>query len=593
MRKLHFLVVLLIPALVYAFADVKNENKNHVRNSINRTGIKEFGKGRLEYHYGIPFLYLEGNDYEVGLQYGTLLKEEMQNLAYIDMEHLKESIIQKEKQKVPLVFKFLVKPIVQYTLNKKRRKITRTLPKDIKERIKGMAEGSGISVKFYEEVFVMADYIAGCFSFVLKDDDRLIHARNFDSGKELLGEHPLIVSYNIKGKNKYIQLGTPSLLWSYSAVNEHGISFSEQSNNNSRYFINKNKDPLINGEKVLWHATSMSDVDSILQNFHSPNDFILNYVSAIENKGEVYDMIGGKIRAKTPIESNLCGTGGIQNPGIKKKFESIYSSMYHNMAREIKFEELVKLDTTINFVDRSINILSNTDFFNYSENPEVYYESINNYQTTQSVVFDAKNKTVYFAYYPYFAASSNWYKYDYGTNEISLYKTEDPMLTSNLTKEFVEVCKMKSNKSWSDKNSALQYIQMLESLKTKNLFVFKDLAMYYTSYSVNHSKAEYYCQKLMENYPDIVFGYYYMGKNLFSQSLYNKAIDILNRALTLKYIPEYRKMQIYKQLALCYRALDNTQLQSQSAKKALEIYYQYWQSDYQKDQIKVLENLVQ
>ena len=592
MRKIYSLLGVIIVFLLCAFIEQNHDNSSN-NESVKCLVNKEFGKGRLEYHFGIPFLFLEGTDYEVGLQYGFLLKEELHQLAFTEMERLKESIIQSKKQDAPSVFKFLVKPIVNYTLYKKRKKIARKLPDDIKDRIKGMSEGSEISEKFFHEVFVMADYIAGCFSFILKDENRIIHARNFDSGKELLGNHPIIVNYNITGKNKYVQLGNPGLIWSYSAVNEYGISFSEQSNNNSQSIKKSNKNLLIDGEKVLWYARSVNDIDSILQNFHSPNDFIMNYVSAVENEALIYDMIGGEIKAKTRVKNNICGTGGTYNPDLKKNTESIYSSMYHNMAREIKFKELVDLDTTINFIDRSINILSNTDFFDYTDKPEVFYESINNYQTTQSVVFDAKNKSIYFAYYPYFAAWSNWYKFNYETNEVSLYKTKNPMLTSELTKEFVEVCKLKSNKSWNNENSALQYIQNLESLETKNLFVFKDLAMYYTSYSINHSKAEYYCQKLMENYPDIVFGYYYMGKNLFSQSLYNKAIDILNRALTLNYIPEYRKMQVYKQLALCYRALDNAQMQSQSAKKALEIHYQYWQSDYQKDQIKVLENLVQ
>jgi len=59
--------------------------------------IKEihFKNASKEYHYGIPFLYLQGTDYEAGLQYGNLLKVEL-NAMHEDFEKFKEQMMENE-----------------------------------------------------------------------------------------------------------------------------------------------------------------------------------------------------------------------------------------------------------------------------------------------------------------------------------------------------------------------------------------------------------------------------------------------------------------------------------------------------------------
>ncbi len=593
--SLKFLYSAILPLflLVLISSGLSSKSYEHVEATpcINKTGITKFDKGKLEYHFGIPFLYLEGTDYEVGLQYGTLLKNELQLMANVEMPLLKRTMIKREQQNAPFYKKPFVKPVANIIFNKKRRQIVKLLPNDIKARIKGMADGSGLSEKFFEEVFVMADYIAGCFSFIFNEDNRIIHARNFDSGKELLGENPVVVTYNITGKQKYVQLGNPSLIWSYSAVNESGISFSEESNNNPRIFEKKKRNALIEGEKVLWHAKNMKAVDSILNEFKSPNDFILNYGSAHENKAAIYDMIGGEIRAKTDVSQYMCGTGGVRSDSIAKTFETIYSARYHNISREEKFNELQNHNDTINPIDKAITIISNTDFYNYSEKLEVYYESINNYQTTQSVVFDAKNNTVYFSYHPYFAAWGDWYKYNYKTNEVSLYKEQDERLEKPSTKSFVELCKLKNYKSWSNKKSTKNYINQLETQEVNHLFAIKDLAWYYSTKKINNLKANTYSEKLINNYPTLVYGYYYLGKSYYNQKKYDQAINILLKALKIDQNPDYYKMKIYKLLALNYSATENHEEKRKYANDALRIHTNYWQPKSVKEEIEQLTNL--
>jgi len=57
-----------------------------------KDGVKHFGEGSVTYREGIPFIYLKGDSYEIGLQYGVLLKEEM-NSFYTDLDSLENAMM--------------------------------------------------------------------------------------------------------------------------------------------------------------------------------------------------------------------------------------------------------------------------------------------------------------------------------------------------------------------------------------------------------------------------------------------------------------------------------------------------------------------
>lgn len=72
----------------------------NVRGEDDSTKAIHFENGYKEYHYGIPFLYLEGNNYEVGLQYGTLLKSELKAM-HEEFEKFKDQMMENEIRYLP------------------------------------------------------------------------------------------------------------------------------------------------------------------------------------------------------------------------------------------------------------------------------------------------------------------------------------------------------------------------------------------------------------------------------------------------------------------------------------------------------------
>ena len=67
-RSYLYKFCLILASLFLIIHDINAQNDGE-RNKILKNSLRED-------HFGIPFLYLQGTDYEVGYQYGYLLKDE-------------------------------------------------------------------------------------------------------------------------------------------------------------------------------------------------------------------------------------------------------------------------------------------------------------------------------------------------------------------------------------------------------------------------------------------------------------------------------------------------------------------------------------
>ena len=117
------------------------------------------------------------------------------------------------------------------------------LPDDIQDQIRGAAEGSSLPESFFREIQVIADlYSNRCEAIVVKKGNHTYHCHNLDQPMplSLISQYPVIVNYDITGKQKYTDLGFAACLMIMTAFNESGISLSENGNNNPRGFDKSN-----------------------------------------------------------------------------------------------------------------------------------------------------------------------------------------------------------------------------------------------------------------------------------------------------------------------------------------------------------------
>ena len=400
----------------------------NVRGQDDSTKAIHFQNGYKEDHYGIPFLYLEGTDYEVGLQYGTLLKAELIAM-HRDFEEFKETMLRNEIRYLPWYQRVFANLFGGMVWRHKINTYADRLPADIEEQIRGAAEGSGLPESFFREIQVIVDlYSNRCEGIVIIKGGHTYHCHNLDQSMpvSLISQYPVVTNYAIKGKQKYADIGFVACFMITTAFNESGISLSENGNNNPFGFNKSNSSLYLEKSKLITETHNLTEVDSLVHILSFPNALIFTMASSKEQQAEVCDFIG-PMRATTPVNGYQFVANRTVSKDLGKKSETVYSGRFHDTCREVKFAELI--DTTKpNMVDEAISILSNTDFYHYVDPMPVYLESLHNYETDQSVIFDLADSTVYFTYYAHFAAWNRWLKYNYITRTVSIYRETDPRL---------------------------------------------------------------------------------------------------------------------------------------------------------------------
>jgi hypothetical protein len=382
------------------FSDKKSERAG----KTNET--KKFGKGELRVIEGIPFLKLSGSYYEMGEQYGTLLKAEFQKIY---------------KQLSP--YKNLWLPKLPGDTYERLEKLTN---KQVIQQLKGMAAGSGLP---YSDLLLGAYFgvleRGGCSSILMKindgNSDRLIHGRNYDYGKGT-GKYPVVIEYNPQGGIKHFIIGTIGSAGLAEGMNEKGITISGNlAPGNLKNNLIQNASPDIKLREILKSASSMKDVEILMEGYASDVGHTFTIGSGFELDGIIYDMNYDNVK-KNYLNNRNClfATNGYMSEELNPAKDDL---RYQIIDRYVKSGQ-------VNSIDEMIELLSDpgTSF------------GVNNPSTVHSVVFDAMHKNVYMAFNTKFAAWSDWLRYDWNKDYVTVYKeAEEDKLKNTDIAELTEV----------------------------------------------------------------------------------------------------------------------------------------------------------
>lgn len=563
----------------------------NLRGQDDSTKAIHFQNGYKEYHYGIPFLYLQGTDYEVGLQYGTLLKSELSGM-YEDFEKFKDHMMDNEIQYLPWYQRVLANLFGGMLWRHKINSYADRLPAYLEDRIRGAAEGSGLTESFFREIQVIVDlYPNRCEAIVIKKGGHMYHGHNLDQPMplSLISKYPVVVNYDIQGRQKYTDVGFVSVLMITTAFNESGISLSDNGNNNPFGFDKSNCSLYSEKMKLLTETHNLREVDSLAHTLTFPSGLIFTVSSSKEQQAVVCDFVGS-MKAVTPVTSYQFVANRTVSSVLGKKSETLRSGHFHDTCREIKFAELI--DTTKpNMVDETISMLSNTDFYHYTEPLPVYLESLHNFETDQSVIFDLADSTIYFTCYPHFAAWNRWLKYDYMTHKVSIYKEADPKLYDPFVSRLSSIYEKTETCDWRDSANVRSLVNTIIDSGIKNYFTLDFLSTTYLNYYHFPEKARSFANMLIDKYPDIITGYYGKGRAFEEENKLEEAIAEYMRALDGKIQCEYYQAETDEHLALSHYALGRRDVAAEYATKALDLHRQYWIPDYLNARIQKLEKI--
>ena len=202
-----------------------------IKPSIYETQIKKkgvassFQNGVIYRHPGIvPLLDVCGTHYEMGLQYGVLMRPEiMETLAAY------QRMIAGMAANMDIPAEFLIQQWYSFI-----QMMAARIPQRFHEEAQGISQGSGIPL---DDIFALTfayDFAmaGGCTSVLMrKENGGIIHARNNDTsgfGGAELGRITAVVRRRPEGFHTTTQIDYPLLLGIETGYNDQGLAFSEE-----------------------------------------------------------------------------------------------------------------------------------------------------------------------------------------------------------------------------------------------------------------------------------------------------------------------------------------------------------------------------
>ena len=359
--------------------------------SIETSEIKKFGKGELRIIHDIPFLKLSGSYFEMGEQYGNLLKDKFKEI---------------HKELLPYKNLWLVK--FPKDIHERLEKLTN---KELLQQLKGMAAGSGLP---FEDLLLGAYFgvieRGACSSILIKidatDSHRLIHGRNYDYGKGT-GKYPVVIEYNPNNGIRHLILGTVASIGLAEGINEKGITVSGNlAPGNLKNNLIQNTSPDLKLREILISASTINDVDVLMERYATDVGYTFTIGSAFEKDGIIYDLNYDNVIKNYLNERNfLFATNGY----VSKDLNPLKDDLRY------KIIERYMIRDQVNSIDAMIEVLSD---------PGKTF-GVNNPSTIHSVVFDALQKNIYMAFNIKFAAWSYWLRYDWENDSVMVYKDAD------------------------------------------------------------------------------------------------------------------------------------------------------------------------
>lgn len=377
-----------------------------------------YGGGELSRHAGVPFLRLRGSSYEMGLQYGVLLKEE-----------IAASLANMEKSKASLLdgLPWYLKPFKRAMLRAALRSYAKRLPSLYTQELAGMAEGSGQSFEdflyyaFGPEIFTM-----GCSALLKRIGDRVVLARNLDYAPPSLGRFPAVVEFNPTGRRRFTSVGLVGYLGVLTGINDAGVGIALTAVNMYRKHATADMPIGYKLREILESAADLGDVDRILDGYAAEQGWTLTVCNAGRD-GAIYDLACGKL-----VRNDLAGgdhihvTNAFYDYGLRHRYMTVEAATHPtNLARYRTIAR--RLKACPGGVDGLIDVLADASFCGREQVLSAANLTVNNCFTLQSVVLDPAGGGLYFSSAPGFAGFAPFFRYDLQDRAVSDYRPEAPI----------------------------------------------------------------------------------------------------------------------------------------------------------------------
>jgi len=497
-RTLLLSTIGLLVLIVAVFLSTYSAFPGNIRKTdfkVTTRGVKSIFKEGSIYRYPgiVPLLEVKGEHYEMGLQYGVLLKPEILK-AVVSYEKILRW--QAENMGIPFI---LLTSMAKYKANE----FSKRIPKRFLKEITGVSDGSGVSFDTILTVAMFYDIgeSMGCSGILMRGKGgTIIHGRNQDStsfGGEEIGKMSVIVKYHPTGYNSVTQLDWPLFMGIETGYNNKGLAYSEETLRIKK--PNPDGFPIVYLSKLaLEEASTIDDLYPLFDKYPVIGAYGSVWSDRDTGEGLVAELTAVGWAATKMEKSILWNFNHIYNPKLKKEQIAKVNLASGNWDREKIATVFAKKDIyqpsdAVDFLRAQLGP-GETDYAWHSDR-----RAISNSAGHQMIVFHPKGDGVYAAFGPYHAARHQvFHIHDDFSIEPDLYmeSIELPDLVRQIAVErnrlTTEDQKLTAFQKLADKNSndaTIQFLAAKRALALKNADVFAQYAL--NAYSLESSVPDY------------------------------------------------------------------------------------------------------
>jgi len=212
--------------------------------------LKESGPAYLEQIGDERVLHLKGSHYDMGLQHGTLMKEEIEAASMV----------------LRVVGEVEWKGDFKASLRQAWQRTEKFIPEKFKQEIKGMSDATGIPVEDVQD-FTIFPELFHCSGFAMwgkaTADGELLHGRVLDYMRDAgLDKWQLVIIEEPKDANAFVNVAYSGMLGSVTGMNDKQIGIGEMGGHGAEQWDGMPMTFLI--RECLESAGTLDDVKRIM-----------------------------------------------------------------------------------------------------------------------------------------------------------------------------------------------------------------------------------------------------------------------------------------------------------------------------------------
>jgi len=387
-----------------------------------KDGVYYYQKGWKQKIGGMTKIYVTGNDYERGIQFGTLLSEEITTAieSYL-------WFITKTSGKIPFKFKWfsrwmlsLAKPLLFLFYRKRIEKQMAKYPAWIIDELEGMAKGAQINpfyLKFMNAGGGGDEPAHSCCSFAFngKDGD-LYHGKNLDWVPiEAFIDLICFQQHEDENGDSFFIIGVPGIFKYYEfGMNSHGISIGLT----GRFFRGKRAAKIVSTSvietKLLRYGKNLKEIKQI---YNTKSGFDKTDCLLISSKTDkdfrLFEVTPIGVAATSPDNSVLFNTNTYVHP-VFRKCNKQWGTIYNNDFCDPRYKRLNALTAQKpETLDDAFKILRDTVQPGFEHKTFLGQASINRFVThVSALMIQGKNPGVWIARDRTYAASNEYVFFD-------------------------------------------------------------------------------------------------------------------------------------------------------------------------------------